>query len=172
MSRLGIGQVECFRPDDNVVLDRRVRRVVERLAAAPHLEACSLAGEQNLSVSWLGQLFKTHTGESLHTFIIHRRMIHAARLLRTTELRIKEIAACVGYAQTPSFDRIFSRVHGQSPQAFRRAAHQCAAPPAGLPLMAFRLPSPVLCPLCMSCGAFALVAEVFPRPNAKEANEK
>lgn len=163
MAQHGIEQEDCCRPGEPVGLDRRVRKVAERLAAAPHLKPRALAGEQNLSVSWLGQLFKTHTGEALRAFIIRRRMLQAARLLRTTELRIKEIAARVGYAHTPSFVRIFSRVHGASPQGFRRAAEPHALPLSCLHLTAFRPPSPLLCPLCRMC----VTPAPGPRPAAQ-----
>ena len=52
------------------------------------------------------------------------RMQHAAELLVTTDLRIGEIAARVGHRQAAQFARAFSRHHGRSPTAFRRAAAQ------------------------------------------------
>ena len=134
------------RPGGSAYVDRRVRKVFARLAIAPATATGVLASEQNISVSWLGQLIKKETGASLRACIIEQRMHKAAHLLQSTELRVKEIAAQLGYAQTPSFVRIFARIHGQSPQQYRLAMDAAAT-------TASRPPFAPFCALCPQGGA-------------------
>ena len=49
------------------------------------------------------------------------RMQYAAQLLRTTALRVNEIACSVGYLDALYFSRAFSRRMGLSPTAYRAA---------------------------------------------------
>ena len=48
-------------------------------------------------------------------------MQYAAQLLRTTALRVNEIACSVGYLDALYFSRAFSRRMGLSPTAYRAA---------------------------------------------------
>lgn len=52
-------------------------------------------------------------------FVARVRMQRAARLLATTKLPIKVIAASVGYASRSYFSRLFRRHFGEDPTAFR-----------------------------------------------------
>jgi len=132
------------------ILDRRVRKFGERIVADPAAQIPALACELNLSVSWLQQLFKRQTGESMASFIIRRRMLLAAHLLRTTELRVKEVSARVGYRHPPSFDRLFSRVLGIAPKDYRDLSAGLP-PPRCRDFRMFRAPAPTLCALCLRC---------------------
>ncbi len=132
------------------IRDRRIRKIAARIVAAPHTKMELLAREANLSVSWMQQLFKKHTGECITNFIIRRRILRAAHLLRTTELRIKEIAAHVGYSKTPTFDRIFARITGQNPGDYRNASE--SQPPLSChSFLDFVPPTALLCPVCAQC---------------------
>ena len=74
----------------------------------------------NLSHSRLSHLFKAEAGQSLNTFLANRRVEQAAWLLRSTEMRIKEITYGAGYKQAPSFVRAFQRRFGASPSEYRQ----------------------------------------------------
>jgi transcriptional regulator GlxA family with amidase domain len=50
------------------------------------------------------------------------RMAHAAELLATTDLPVKEVARQVGYRHIGQFRKIFRRTHGASPSAYRAAS--------------------------------------------------
>jgi two-component system response regulator YesN len=64
-------------------------------------------------------LFKQQTGLRLGRIIIEQRIDKAAQLLKSTNMRIKEIADAVGYEHTSSFIRAFERRFTQAPQAYR-----------------------------------------------------
>lgn len=103
----------------SAISDRRIHKVLELVSSAPHHTIPVLAQSVNLSASRLEHLFKQYTNGCLREHIIKARVHHAERLLQTTELSIKEIAAHLGYAHSPSFIRVFTAARGQSPRRFR-----------------------------------------------------
>jgi AraC family transcriptional regulator of arabinose operon len=80
-----------------------------------------LAVEFNLSESRLQHLFKQTTGVGLGHTLTEQRLQKAALLLTHSSLRIKEIAAAVGYEHTSSFTRAFEQRFEQAPLVYRRA---------------------------------------------------
>ena len=55
----------------------------------------------------------------VYTYLKELRMKHAADLLVTTELSIKEIAAAVGYRKTKKFSPMFKASYGVTPTQYR-----------------------------------------------------
>jgi two-component system response regulator YesN len=102
-------------------LEGRIRRMLEMVESASLCKISDLASELNLSESRLQHLFKQTTGVGLGRVLTERRLQKAALLLRGTRLRIKEIAAAVGYEHTSSFTRAFEQRFAQPPQVYRRA---------------------------------------------------
>lgn len=88
--------------------------IAEPLTVAQVAEAghCSAATTQ--------RLFIRYTGESTQSWIRQLRLREAASLLRTTGLRVSEVAHLVGYADPLYFSRAFRRVHGVPPSRFAR----------------------------------------------------
>ena len=83
------------------------------------LHITDLAASVNVSPSHYFALFKRHTGSSPINFLIHLRMQHACRLLETTALSVKEIAAVLGYEDAFYFSRQFKAVIGIAPTGYR-----------------------------------------------------
>jgi len=101
------------------VSEFRIRRILERIEAELPCSISELAVEFNLSQSRLQHLFKQKTGVRLGRLLTEQRLQKAAVLLTHTSLRIKEIAAMVGYEHTSSFTRAFEQRFVQAPQAYR-----------------------------------------------------
>ncbi|TMH77354.1 MAG: helix-turn-helix transcriptional regulator [Betaproteobacteria bacterium] len=78
-----------------------------------------LAVEFNLSESNLQHLFKRKTGLCLGRFLTEQKLQTAAHLLKSSQMRIKQIASTVGYEHTSSFIRAFERRFSESPWAYR-----------------------------------------------------
>jgi two-component system response regulator YesN len=64
-------------------------------------------------------LFKQQTGLRLGHLLAEQRLRNAAHLLKSTNMRIKEIACAVGYEHASSFIRAFERYFNEAPQAYR-----------------------------------------------------
>lgn len=98
--------------------------VIEADHSDPDLRLDQVARRIATSSRQLQRVFDELAGTHFRGELNAVRMQHAAELLVTTDLRIGEIAARVGHRQPAQFARAFSRHHGQSPTAFRRAAAQ------------------------------------------------
>ena len=102
----------CFIEDN---LSRTIR--IEELAA--------LVG---LSRSYFFQAFQASLGQAPHAYLVGRRVARAQALMATTDRPLSEIALACGLTDQPHLTRLFRRVVGTSPAAWRR---QC--PRARLP---------------------------------------
>jgi len=106
-------------PEAPLLEDARLRKLLTLIEADPLGTSQHWALTLNLSNSHLQRLFKEATGMALGQALSERRLQEAARLLATTNLRIKEIACAVGYEHTSSFTRAFERRFAQAPRRFR-----------------------------------------------------
>ena len=65
--------------------------------------------------------FTRLVGQSMHRYVIERRMAEAAFLLETSDEPIARIASQVGYETAAAFSKLFQRHHGLSPGRYRAA---------------------------------------------------
>jgi AraC-like DNA-binding protein len=65
--------------------------------------------------------FTKLVGQSMHRYVIERRMAEAAFLLETSDEPIARIASQVGYETAAAFSKLFHRHHGLSPGRYRAA---------------------------------------------------
>jgi YesN/AraC family two-component response regulator len=68
---------------------------------------------------WFAQNFKKATGASPKQYIIALRIANAKHLLDNTSDTIAQIAAAVGYENTPYFHRLFHKQTGMTPLEYR-----------------------------------------------------
>lgn len=102
--------------------DERVQKAVDVLAAHLHepFSLARLARTCGLSVSRLAHLFSDQIGMPPQQYLEELRLQRAAQLLRSTGLRIGEIATESGYAGAFYFSARFRRKFGLSPSQYRR----------------------------------------------------
>jgi AraC-like DNA-binding protein len=63
--------------------------------------------------------FTKLVGQSMHRYVIERRMVEAAFMLETSDESIARIASRVGYETAAAFSKLFNRHHGLSPGRYR-----------------------------------------------------
>ena len=85
--------------------------------------ARELAERFQIAETSLKNYFRGVFGENLSTFLREARMRRAAELLQSSELRVAEIAAQVGYENQSKFAAVFVRHFGCPPLEYRRRAH-------------------------------------------------
>ena len=66
------------------------------------------------------RLFKQQTGQPPQDFIRRKRVEHASKLLYHTDKSIKQISEECGFRDRYYFTRVFARVTGVPPAAYRR----------------------------------------------------
>jgi AraC family transcriptional regulator len=80
-----------------------------------------LAREAGLSRYHFSRLFTQHTGLAPAAWLIEQRVKEAARLLRSTKLPLKSIAAQCGFPNPNYLGRVFRQHTGVPPAAYRRS---------------------------------------------------
>lgn len=83
------------------------------------LTITDIAAEFAYSASHFQNLFRTKTGISPIDYFIHLKIQRACQLLALSDLRIKEVAAAVGYSDPFYFSRLFHKLMGSSPLAYK-----------------------------------------------------
>ena len=79
-----------------------------------------LARWSGLSAPSVFRLFRHYLGQTPGNYIYHRKVLHAARLLSSTNLSISEIAARIAISDPGYFSRLFKRHLGMSAKDYRR----------------------------------------------------
>jgi transcriptional regulator GlxA family with amidase domain len=111
----------------------RVKRVIELMHGDPSrtFSLGEMAQAVNLSPPYFCYLFKSVTGVPPARYLKTLRMQHAATLLTTTFLSVKEIVRRVGCTDESHFVRDFKRIYGVTPSAYRNGAISGAEPVNG-----------------------------------------
>lgn len=85
-----------------------------------NLNLKGIANKYYLNASYLGQLFKKTTGVSFKSYLQSIRIRESKMLLRTSNLKIYEIAHKVGYEDANYFVIKFEESEGVSPTTYRK----------------------------------------------------
>jgi len=92
--------------DNNYMLDITLTRVAE---------------EVELSETYFSKLFVKETGETFIQYLTKKRINRAGVMLRTTPLKVYEIAEKVGYENVEHFSRVFKKIIGVSPNQYKKS---------------------------------------------------
>lgn len=79
-----------------------------------------LAGRFYINKFYLTRIFKEQFGISIHNYLLQIRITHAKQLLRFTDKTIETISTECGIEDANYFSRIFKKIEGISPGAFRK----------------------------------------------------
>ncbi len=80
-----------------------------------------LAQRLSYDPSFLCRAIHRSTGRTFTQLMQNRRMIQAAFLLRTTSMKVIEVAESIGYGNISYFHRIFRSHYGMSPHQYRKS---------------------------------------------------
>lgn len=98
-------------------INKACSKIFESISSPP--SAAELAAEFHISESRFLHLFREVTGLSMTEFIATIRISRAKSLLADTDLAVGEIAESVGYEDQNYFSRLFRKLEGCSPRAYR-----------------------------------------------------
>jgi AraC family transcriptional regulator, transcriptional activator of pobA len=102
-------------------LHQRFMETLERDFATSH-DAGYYADQLGVTTGTLARLLTKLTGKTTKQLILERVVLEAIRLLRFSDLSVKEIAARLGFKDQFAFSRTFKRQRGESPLDVRNRA--------------------------------------------------
>ena len=102
---------------------RRVIRYLENHYAQP-LDTESLSRKLKLNYNYLSDLFSKSMGMSIKAYLLHVRIHHAARLLKTTSCNITEASEATGFNDPLYFSRAFRKILGESPSEYHKSIYR------------------------------------------------
>ncbi len=97
----------------------QVRQLVASRLTSRELCVGWLAGLVRCHADYLSHVFRRETGITLTRYINEQRVQQARDLLERSALSIKEVASAVGYGDAGYFTRVFRRMTGVLPGAYR-----------------------------------------------------
>ena len=98
---------------------RTIALIDEHLAG--RTEITQLAANVRLGQSHFYRAFKEFFGRSPTQFVLQRRIERALELMLATDSRLCDIALACGFADQAHFSRMFRKLIGLTPNAWRRA---------------------------------------------------
>jgi AraC-like DNA-binding protein len=95
--------------------------VIDDLTSAVYepLDPGRTAQRHHISVSTLRRIVEAYTGYPLNEFVHRLKASESKRLLLNTDRSVKEIAEMLAYKDMFYFSRVFKRIVGMSPKAYR-----------------------------------------------------
>lgn len=107
------------------VKDKRIMEIKEFIdnnVYLPEMSLSYIADRYGIRDSYLSKLFKENLGENFIDYLLRKRLDEAARLLRETDLTVKQVVTRVGYSDATSFAKKFSKKYGVTPGVYKKTA--------------------------------------------------
>jgi len=101
-----------------VSIERALQFIENNLEKTITLE--EVARESGMSRSHFTRIFKKITGKSFKKYLNQKRIKRAKYLLKGQEMNITEVCFTVGFNDLSYFDRVFRRLEGMPPSAYKK----------------------------------------------------
>ena len=76
------------------------------------------------SGDYIYRIVEKYTGFSISAYCMHISMKNAERYLRTTDMRVQEIALLLGFSNRTQFYNEFKKAYGMTPKAYQKKFHE------------------------------------------------
>ena len=103
----------------NIEINKTFKKILRRNFKSMK-KPSEFAAQMNITVSHLNDTVRAVTGFPVTYYIQQELMREAQKLLYHSDLTVKEIAGTLGFDDAKYFTRLFSKVIGMSPGAFRK----------------------------------------------------
>ena len=88
-----------------------------------NLSNAELLAITNLSPYYFIRLFKKETGKTPHEYLLHLKIEKAKEMLTYSSYSIAEICFLCGFSEHSHFSKVFRKITGTSPAAYRKAVN-------------------------------------------------
>ncbi len=111
--------VEKRRSDVQRQTRRTILHAVQTHCFEPDFSLGQLSKMVDYSATYINRCLREETGYSFIQLVSMLRMAQAKKALLSTDQRIKDIVAAVGYLDVASFTRKFKEAEGMTPSEYR-----------------------------------------------------
>ena len=120
---IALGYCRIIKEHQHQIHSPLIRKVVAYLETdlSADLTLNNLASHLGVNASYLSTLFSKEMGTSLTDYVNHYRIEHAQTLLANTDVPIKDIALRCGIGDIHYFTRLFKKISGVTPKAWRES---------------------------------------------------
>ncbi|CQR47175.1 putative response regulatory protein [Paraliobacillus sp. PM-2] len=80
----------------------------------------TMAEELYLHQAYFSTIFKNETGENFIDYVNRVRVEEATKLIKNTDLKMKEVSNRVGFQSNSYFNKVFKKITGKSPLCLRK----------------------------------------------------
>lgn len=101
-----------------------VNYIHQHIYSPEQLRAEHIAGKFNISLNYISEYFKKHTGENLQKYITAYKLKLVETRLQYSDMRMNEIVSELGFTDESHLNRAFSKYKGLSPSAFRKRVRE------------------------------------------------
>lgn len=98
---------------------QKIKEFIDANYQLPQMSLSYMAEQFGIRDSYLSKLFKENMGENSIDYLLQKRLEEAARLLRETDMTVKQVVKSVGYEDATSFAKKFSKRFGMTPGVLR-----------------------------------------------------
>lgn len=114
-------ELENILGTDSAGEDKRMRRILEYIALnyQENLDLKEVASVFHFNYYYLSAYFHTKVSEGFSGYLNRIRVEHACEILRGENVPISEISGRVGYSDHSYFCRVFKKITGKTPSAYR-----------------------------------------------------
>ena len=98
----------------------KARRFIEQ-NSADTISLAKVASAVNISPTHLSEKFKYITGINFVDYVAQKRFANACELLAAGDLPVSQIAFTVGFQSLSQFNRVFKKLAGKTPGAYRQS---------------------------------------------------
>lgn len=111
-------RMESLKPDSEKIFVKNAREfILSRLDS--DITPAELATQSGVSLRRLQRIFKEELDITPNTFITSLKMEEAARMLKTDNKNISEIAYALGFSDPAYFSKVFKKYFGKTPKEYR-----------------------------------------------------
>jgi len=86
-----------------------------------NLSLAEVADAVYLSSSYLSRLFKREVGVNFSSYLLHKKLDEAKRLLKDTEIPICNISSSLSFSDASYFCKVFKKYFGFTPKGYRHS---------------------------------------------------
>lgn len=112
--------VQANKESKNTAMGTEIFQYIEQHYQEYDLSLEKIADHFQMSISYFSRYMKDQTGYTFTEYVTHLRMEEVKRLLKNSDLTIKDIVASVGYSDVSNFMRKFKNTEGITLGQYRK----------------------------------------------------